>query len=165
MSPDARTTALHLTAVTKLGERLRLTAVALRAQVTEELQVGDRLTVTLDGVRISQVTCKAGAVSTRVSDRAALLAWVRQWYPTEVETLTTSQVRPAFVEKILAWAKTAGEPVDPSSGDLIPGVEVHQGEPTIAVTPTKEADAAIAAAWASGQLPLPSQILQLPTTP
>ena len=42
-----------------------------------------------------------------------------------------SSVRPAFRDKILGTAKTHGHAVDWTTGEIVPGIELRQGDPYI----------------------------------
>lgn len=57
----------------------------------------------------------------RVADEAALLAYVADRYPTEVETIR--RVRPAFLVRLLDEVTGRGEPPCDSDGTVIPGLE------------------------------------------
>lgn len=96
------------------------------------------LTVTgADGVVLGTVALRAGRVSVTVTDDAAFTKWVQDRYPTEI--VTVEAVRPAFRTKLIEYAKKHGEPVDPGSGEVVPGLQVAYGDPHLAVAPTAEA--------------------------
>lgn len=87
-------------------------------------------------------------------DDAALLAWVQENHPTEVETIT--RVRPSF-EKVLRdrLVIVKGEDVlDPATGELLEFATVVQpGDPHISFPSSKEQKAAKAEAveWVRGR--------------
>jgi hypothetical protein len=90
-----------------------------------------------------------------VVDEAAFLAWVERTRPDEVVRI----VRPATAKAILDAATAAGDevPVDPVTGEVIPGVEMREGEPYLTVRPTPLAKELMADTLAaSGILALPS---------
>jgi hypothetical protein len=129
---------------------------------------GDRIVPRLpDGgpqVRGATVAVREGAVSARVTDEQALLAWVRDCYPTEVETVpAVERVRPAFREKLLAAAREEGEPIY-VDGEMVDGLTVAVGQPTVVVSVSAEAAAEIGAHLRSGQLPL-AALLDQPALP
>jgi hypothetical protein len=78
-----------------------------------------------------------GKVAAHVTDEAAFTAWVEQNYPTEIVTT----VRPSAREKFLKDAAAIGEPVNPATGEVIPGVEVREGDPYLVTRPTAAARA------------------------
>ena len=61
-----------------------------------------------------------------VADEAALLAWVKERNPTEVET--TERIRPAFLTALLGWLDIiTDEAIVPDTGEVVPGVGVRPG--------------------------------------
>lgn len=105
-----------------------------------------------DGTEIADVTLKKGAVSPRVVDEAALVEWLEANHPTEVETVTVTRPRAAFVSVLLERAKKDGIAVT-ADGEVIPGIDVTVGDPAIVVVPRQEAGPAIIAALATRELP------------
>lgn len=106
-----------------------------------------------DGTDFGTVVLAAGRRTAKVTDPAVFLAWVTARYPDEI----VQTVRAAFQERLLAAATKAGDPVDVSTGELIPGVELTQGEPYLTTRPTAEAkDRMRAALSANGLLALVS---------
>lgn len=79
-----------------------------------------------DGTRIGTVKRSKAKQSAVVTDPKALLAWVVKNRPDEI----VQSVNPAFVKWVQDQAKKYGEPVDPTSGEIIPGVEVVTGSPS-----------------------------------
>ena len=64
--------------------------------------------------------------SVYVADEAALLAWVKRSYPTEVETM--ERVRPAFQAALLGSLDTITDyAILPDTGEVVPGVGVRAG--------------------------------------
>ena len=91
-----------------------------------------------DGTEIASVTVPASYDKLVVTDERALLGWVEEGYPTEVQIVKV--VRPAFLRLLGDLAKKAGEPVGPQGELNIPGLEVHTVEPSMAtVKPTPAA--------------------------
>lgn len=91
------------------------------------------------GTNLGAATVSGGRVTARVVDDAALLAWVRRNHPTEV----VETVRPAFVKALLDGAAAKAEPGDDTpigpDGEVLPGVELRQGDPYLTIRPTAEA--------------------------
>ncbi len=110
-----------------------------------------------DGSKLASISVAAGRTTARITDSAAFLEWVFNHHPSEIETLKTTRVRPAYERSVLEAAKKAGEPVD-ATGEIVPGVEVGEGD---AYLVTKLADGAhqrVLSAIHAGQI----QPLQLP---
>lgn len=70
----------------------------------------------------------------KVVDEAVFVAWVKRTRPTEVVEV----VRPATQKALLDAATKAGDdvPVDTVTGEVIPGVEMQEGEPYLTLRPT-----------------------------
>lgn len=106
-----------------------------------------------DGTKLgttSLVTTKAKAA---VQDAEEFAAWVARAYPGEVTRRVVTEVRPAFAQKLLAEILAAGVAVDPSTGEVVPGVVVTPARTSShTVRLTDEGRAAIARAWNAGEL-------------
>ena len=150
-------TDLHALTLQALGIRVIRDRVAEadernRQALREAMQVGDRKTAqlprgftpdTLDYIPVGAVTYAKGITSARVVDPGALLHWVKQNRPGEI----VESVRGSYLSAVLTAAKRAGLAVD-EHGEVIPGIEIFQGDPIVKVVPEKspEADAAMVAA-------------------
>jgi hypothetical protein len=146
-------TALHMTLLKALVDRLG----AARATAAETLKstwhVGDRTAGALpSGVVIGSVTYGKGATRAAVTDRAEFEAWVTATHPGEMETVTTTRVRPAYEALLVNAAKQLGVAIDATTGEEVPGIGVRQGDPFPSVRMAKDADEAIAEAWQNGEL-------------
>lgn len=105
-----------------------------------------------DGTDLGSVALAAGRVSAKVTDPAAFQAWVAVRHPDEL----VQQVRESFTHRVLNQAAATGDPVDPMTGEVIPGVEVVAGDPYLTVRPTAAAkDRMRETLQASGLLVLP----------
>lgn len=105
------------------------------------------------GIDLGTVSTAASRTSTKVLNEQAFTRWVKEHYPTEVELV----VRPAFRKRLLDAAASAGDPVDLSTGEVIPGVEITAGRPYLVLRPTDAArDRMSAMLTASGVLALTS---------
>ena len=85
-----------------------------------------------------------------ITDEAAYLAWVQRVHPDQIETVV--RVKPDFTDRAKSVARKLGAPVDPATGEEIPGLAVTTGEPYPKVTPVDDAEQAIARAWKAGEL-------------
>lgn len=103
-----------------------------------------------DGTKIATVTYAGGdSRSATVIDENAYLAWVLKEHPEQME-LT---VRPSYTKGLLDAAEKAGQPVDPSTGETVPGVRVKNSTPYVSIRFKPGAREAVAAAWRAGELP------------
>lgn len=137
---DGLTDAEKLAALGTYIKVLTETEKALRASVTASMgamrveKVGAYLP---DGTKMASVGRTPGRKSARVTDHDAALRWVRDKYPTE--TIVT--INPAFLKKLTdaAAAGEVGEPgFDPATGEILPFIEVYQGNPYVTITTTTE---------------------------
>ena len=135
-------------------------ASALRAELlgaaADEHAQGSTPSWRMTDVTVSTALSKPSVV---VEDPAAFLAYVGKVHPTEVETVTTTQVRPNFSRLLLANLATAGPPLVDDEGTVIPGVRYDPGGQlrSVAVKPSAEfkSDAVrFALEVAAGQRPL-----------
>lgn len=98
----------------------------------------ERVGVTDDaGLKLGAVSLACADVKAKVADERAFTAWVAARYPDEMVEV----VREAFAKKLLDGATAAGEPIDPATGEVVPGVELAPGEPYLTVRPTADAKA------------------------
>lgn len=99
----------------------------VRGVVTDNLSPGERVNATLpDGTVIGTVTIGKPAEAARVTDERALLDWVKSNRPDEI----VESVRTSYVDQLKRDAKVHGYPVDKSTGEIIPGVELVEGSPS-----------------------------------
>ena len=87
-----------------------------------------------------------------VVDEAAFQQWVANTRPQDIVTTVRESAR----KQILDAAAKAGDPVDPDTGEVIPGVQMHTGDPYLATKPTQYARELMDSTLAeSGLLALP----------
>jgi hypothetical protein len=99
----------------------------------------------------------------KVIDPDAFKAWVMREFPGEIERRFITEVRPAFVDKVLAEMTAAGvaRVVNKETGELhdVPGVEVkatRSRNHSLRFKPGGREE--IAAAWQAGTLALPGVV-------
>lgn len=96
-----------------------------------------------DGTAVATLTLAAGRATPKVVDEQAFLAWVAEKHPGEVE----QRVRDSFRRRVLDDVEKTGE--------VPPGVEMVPGSPYVSCRFAPEGRAAVARAWAAGELPDP----------
>ena len=102
-----------------------------------------------DGTKIATVTYTGGdSKSARVTDENVFLAWVLREHPEQMELI----VRPAYQKGLLDAAEKAGQPVDPTTGETVPGVAVKNTTPYVSIRFKPGAKEAVVAAWRAGEL-------------
>jgi hypothetical protein len=146
---EPRILARDLMVLKALLDRVAGAMVVAKADTLGAMEVGERLVVKIGDEPIGTVTVAHGRVSARITNPRALVAWVKVNHPTEV--VTTEQVRSSFVAALLKRAKDGGE--------VIPGVEVSEGDPYLLAPVDDVAAKVIAQAWADGSLSLPASVL------
>jgi hypothetical protein len=82
-----------------------------------------------DGTKVASLPLMGGEDVPKVTDPAALLAWVRANHPGEI----VESVRESYVEAVLAAAKKAGRALDRETGDVIPGITFEPTTPFVKV--------------------------------
>ena len=113
-----------------------------------------------DGTGVATLTRAGGKTAPRITSPAKFLAWVQEAHPAEVEPV----VRDGYRTSLLAAMAKAGRPVDPATGEAVPGVEMATGSPYVSVkfasgdVPGREL---VRRAWRDGAISLPS-LLELP---
>lgn len=83
-----------------------------------------------DGTDVATVTLAGTSAAPKVTDPVKYLAWVQENRPGEVEPV----VRKSYTDALLASMKETGEPVDPETGEVVPGVEFRSGTGYLSVT-------------------------------
>lgn len=102
-----------------------------------------------DGTKVATVSLAGGdGITVSVTDDGAFLAWVTVNHPGETETV----VRDAYRRKVVDAAKKAGHAIDPATGEKIPGIEVRDSRPYVAVRFRPGGADAVADAWQRGEL-------------
>lgn len=115
----------------------------------KQLEVGDTVAGKWHGQVVAKATMSKGRAKLVVTDEQALLDWVTDLHPTEV----LCQVNPAFLKQLETRAKELGHPVD-SNGELVPGVELVEGEPSVSVRRADGAEMVIAELFRTGKVGL-----------
>jgi hypothetical protein len=146
-------TAFHLGLIKFLTEKLGAAKASAAGALTETWRPGDRNAGALpSGAVIASVTYAKGRTSARVSDRETFEAWVKENHPTEIETVTTTRVSPAYEALLTSAAKQFGVAIDATTGEEVPGITVGQGEPYAIVKLSDDAESLITQAWQDGEL-------------
>lgn len=139
--PDGLTNAEKLTALQTYLKALKPMEEHLRVAALADMQAAraERVGAYLpDGEKIGTVGLNKGRKSARVTDDAAALTWVEKNYPEAIR----KSINPAWLKALTDYAAEVGQPgepgVDPRSGEVLPFIEVRQGNPFLTVTTTKE---------------------------
>lgn len=119
----------------KSAEERRALAELLAESNTERVKVEAD-----DGTKLGTVTYVEPKVRAKVSDADALLRWAKTAHPDMVREIVDN----AYLTKLLGAAEDAGIAVDPSTGELVPGIELTETTGHVRVNPSKEAKARMA---------------------
>lgn len=109
-----------------------------RAELRDEMEAtgAERVRVTgEDGTDYGSVTATSGRLTATVTDMTALTEWVRTTHPEHMVTIPD----PAYVDRLLHAARAAQDPIDPDTGELVPGIEVERGAGGLSVRPSQAA--------------------------
>jgi hypothetical protein len=140
---------------------------AIRAETQAALDAAEEQTGTRqvaaslpDGTPVATISLTDPKPEAKVTDLEAFKAWVMREFPGEIERQFVAEVRPAFLDKVLAEMTAAGVArlVNKETGELhdVPGVEVKATRSRNHSLRFKPGGRdTIAAAWQAGTLPLP----------
>jgi hypothetical protein len=131
-------TANQLIVLAIVKRRVAAFEAEIRAQVLADSDPGDKKNAKAGDARIGTVSVTDPETSWRVTDVNAFTAYVKEHWPTEVHSFTTETVRSAFEKQLL------GDPVDETTGEVIPGVAEVKGGSVVQVRPGKDAEQIIA---------------------
>lgn len=149
---SAHDSALKLALLKLLSTQVKATRETLAGEVVAEWKAKDRNAAVLPGgTTIGTVTLASGSTKAGVSDEDEFMAWVLETHPEEIEQVKVTRVKPGFAERILAHARRAGEPIDPETGEIVPGVTVKDGDPYPLVRLESDAAQLVSAAWQSDE--------------
>jgi hypothetical protein len=102
-----------------------------------------------DGTKVATVTLAGGGGhSAYVDSENDLLAWVLKEHPDQVELV----IRAGYKKALLDKAKEAGQPIDPATGEAVPGIAVRESKPYVSIRFKAGAKEAVAEAWRDGKL-------------
>jgi hypothetical protein len=102
-----------------------------------------------DGTKIASVTYAGGdSRSARIVDENAFEAWVLAQHPEQMELV----IRDTYKKGLLDAAEKAGQAIDPTTGETVPGIAVKNSTPYVSIRFKPGAKEAVAAAWRAGEL-------------
>jgi hypothetical protein len=104
-------------------------AKQLRSALADDAEAEFREQGTVPTWRLPGITVSGSATHPSVSvvNEAAFLAWVRDRYPTEVEQMTVTRVRPVWQQMFLRGVAGRGDPPCDEQGEHVPGLEWRPG--------------------------------------
>ncbi|MGE2733804.1 hypothetical protein [Mycolicibacterium vaccae] len=123
---------------------------AARAELSS-IPVGETIAARWGDRILAKAGMSAGRSKLVVTDLQKLLAWVKANHPTEV----VETVNSAWLKTVEAKAKELGiGAVIDSQGEVIPGVEILSGAPTVSVRREKNTDDIIGELFSAGRVSL-----------
>lgn len=147
-APDLHDAAFRAGLWQTIEQRAKELKDRARAELSA-LPVGDAVTGRYGDRLIAKAAMTRGRTKLAVTDEHELLDWVRRNYPTEI----IESVNPAFLTQIERAAKTVGAPID-AAGEVIPGLELQQGDPYVSVRRAPDALATVAFMLSEGLISL-----------
>lgn len=114
-----------------------------------QLEPGDTVAGKWDGQLLGKATKTVGRTKLVVSDERALLTWLQYHQPDEI----VMSINPAYLKALEDKARSVGHPID-GDGELIPGLELVQGDPYVSVRKQPDAPFVVAQLLKSGCLAL-----------
>lgn len=149
---NLRDAALRAAVLKALADEIAATQLVAKAEAREGFEAAgasQAAAVLPDGTKVATVSLAGGGGQTAsVTDEGAFLAWVAREHPGETQTV----VRPEYRKKLLDAAKEAGRPLDPATGEIVPGITMRDTTPYVSVRFRPGGADAIADAWAAGDL-------------
>jgi hypothetical protein len=118
--------------------KAQATAAKLRMELVfdgSDLHIEKVRVPDVDGNELALIHTNNGRWRASVVDFPALLDWVTRRHPSEVQTVQA--IRPSYMDKLFNLAIAGqGTAADPTTGEVIPGVEAVQGKPYLSVRKT-----------------------------
>ena len=125
-----------------VAEEVDATVKTLRTALEQRIAPNEKLAAELpDGTTIGTVGRSKPPRRPAVTDPAAVLAWVEANRPDEI----VRSVNPAFIRWLESQARAHGVAIDPTTGEIIPGVEMVTGNPSYQPSATDEGRAVVLA--------------------
>lgn len=144
-----------LALVTAIARRVTDADKTARTAALGALDVSERLKAKLpDGTIVGTVSVVNGSTKAVVANADELLDWVAANHATELETVTTTRIRPGYVTALLKQAEAHGEPVT-RDGETVAGVAIRHGNPYVKVDQTPDQAELVAGAWLRREIALP----------
>jgi hypothetical protein len=149
---NLRLSALRPVVLKVLADEIAASVLAAKDTVKQGFtETGTTQTVPVlpDGTKVATVALAGdGKKSASVISPHALLAWAKANHPEEI----VETVRDTYLKKLLDEAKAAGKPVDPATGEVVPGIVVGDSGTYVSVRLKPGGREAIVAAWRAGEL-------------
>lgn len=114
-----------------------------------QLEAGDTIAGKWGDQLLGKATMTTGRTKLVVTDEKKLVEWLQWHHPEEI----VLSANPAWLRQIEERARGLGQPVD-SGGELVPGVELTQGEPYVSVRKAPDAPFVVAQLLSSGRVAL-----------
>ncbi len=146
---------MRLAVLRALKNRVKEVEAEISADLLSTMDEGDAKAASLtDGTRLGKVSVGRGRTSVAIVNETEFVSWVRKNYPDEI----TESVRESFRSKVLDSAKRHHLPVDETTGEIIPGVDLRVGNPFLSFRGEPGWEGVIAERW----IELAEQVLTLP---
>lgn len=145
---ELREAVLRAAVFATIAERANALKDQARSELSE-IPLGDTLSARHGDRLLAKASLAKGKSKLVVTDPQRLLEWVKTNHPSEV----VESVNPAYLTALTAKAKEVGAVID-SQGDIVPGVELAEGPPTVTVRREKDAIEIVGEMLAGGLISL-----------
>jgi len=157
---DKDQVALGMLALKHAMDRIMPAQQELRARANELLKKKERIPIELDGETVGVITKSSPKKKARVWHDASFMAWVRETYPEQIDTVSfvenmpaaievlekhapdlvvyREQVAETFTKYLLAIAENIGTAVGPGGELEVPGIVVDTPDGNTSVIPDKQ---------------------------
>jgi hypothetical protein len=151
MNDDLRNAALRAGLWQVIQQRAEELKNEAKAELAQALEPGDSIAGKHGDQTVCKVTAAKGRAKLVVTDETKLVGWAALNHPSEI----VRSVNPAYLKSLEAKAREIGTgAVIDKQGDVIPGIELVEGEPYVSVRRTPEAAFVVAQLLSGGQLSL-----------
>lgn len=114
-----------------------------------QLEPGDTIAGKWGDQLLGKATMTTGRTKLVITDEQKLVEWLQWHHPEEI----VLSANPAWLRQIEERARGLGQPVD-SAGELVPGVDLVQGEPYVSVRKDKDAPFLVSQLLSGGRIQL-----------
>jgi hypothetical protein len=113
------------------------------------MEPGDTLAGKWDGQLLGKATMTTGRSKIVVTDEKKLIEWLQYHHPDEI----VMSINPAYLRLLESRAKEVGGVID-GQGEVIPGLELVNGDPYVSVRKEKDAPFVVAQLLSGGRIQL-----------
>jgi hypothetical protein len=148
MDDEMRSAAARAVIFSVLEQEAKKHKDAAKAELAQ-LQPGDTIGGSWDGQLLGKATKTAGRTKLVVTDERALVEWLKEHHPTELVMMPNT----AYLKALESAAREVGAVID-NMGEIVPGLELVNGDPYVSVRKEKDAPFVVAQLLSGGRIAL-----------